>query len=81
MGNIAVNDNLYNQAIQVAANEKDDLVMLVENFLQTYVKNKKADKNVIKVPASVRNIGIPTDVSADYDIIGEYRNHLLNKYQ
>lgn len=80
MGNIEINDNLYNQAIKIAANEKEDLTKLVENFLYTYIRTKKEGK-IIKVPTAVRNIGIPTNLTADYDVKNEYRNHLKQKYQ
>ena len=79
---VAINPSLYDTAQIYAERQGINITMLIENFLERYIKSKeKVEDN--KVPDIVLNLlgaGVPL---ADDDINGRdvYYKHLEEKYQ
>ena len=79
---VAINPSLYDTAQIYAERQGINITMLIENFLERYIKSKeKVEDN--KVPDIVLNLlgaGVPL---ADGDINGRdvYYKHLEEKYQ
>lgn len=81
MDSLVINENLLQEAIEKARNERLDLSAMVNDFFRTFIASKPADKKVVKISPFVRNIGARVDLPDNYDAVSDYMDYLENKYK
>ncbi|MGQ0828990.1 MAG: DUF6364 family protein [Bacteroidota bacterium] len=76
---LKLNEDIIEKAKEYAKVRKTSLSVLIENYLQKLINDKKDGKH--KITPLVRSLSGVIDLPKDYDDKKDYTDYLINKYK